>query len=110
MLSLAMTRLEEFIQTSGFMPTVLAKLAGISRQHLSRLRKGTAEPSRAVMVKLALAAGEMLRRRVFVVEMFDLGESEQLAYGLLISAKVVLGTMPLAPSPAPTGVSSPHER
>src|SRR6059058_5578452 len=100
MLSPAMTRLEAFLEDSGLMPSALAARAGISRQHLSRLRNGTAEPSRAVMVKLALAASEMLSRRVFMVEMFELSESEDTAYQLMIVARFILGTMP-------TGVSSP---
>ncbi len=105
MLSLAMTvtRLERFLRESGLMPSALATRAGISRQHLSRLRKGTAEPSRAVMVKLALAASAIRSRRVFIVEMFELSESEDAAYQLMVVARFILGTMPI-------GVSSPHER
>lgn len=89
-----MTRLESFIKEWGVKHIDFARKAGISRQHLFQLRKGTAEPTRAVMCKLALAASAMRDRRVFVVEMFELTESEQLAHGLLITAKIVLLTMP----------------
>ena len=89
-----MTRLEKFITEWGVMPTVFARRAGVSRQHLLRLRNGTAEPTRAVMCKLALAASAMRNERVFIIEMFELTESEQLAHGLLITAKMVLLTMP----------------
>lgn len=91
-----MTRLERFITEWGVKHIALARKAGVSRQHLFKLRKGTAEPTRAVMCKLALAASAIQNRRVFMVEMFELTESEQLAHGLLITAKAVLLTMPEA--------------
>jgi transcriptional regulator with XRE-family HTH domain len=89
-----MTRLEKFITEWGVRPSAFARQAEISRQYLSKLRNGTAEPTRTVMCKLALAASAMRGRRVFIVEMFELTESEQLAHGLLITAKFVLFTMP----------------
>ena len=92
-----MTRLEKYIQEWGVMPTRFARKAGISRQQLLRLRNGAAEPTRAMMCKLALAASAMRNERVFIVEMFELTESEQLAHGLLITAKMVLLTMPTEP-------------
>src|SRR5436305_5180184 len=94
MLSLAMTRLEHFIRESRLKRRALAARAGITRQYLLRLRKGTAEPTRPLMVALALAASEMLSRRVFVVEMFELSESEEVAYQLMVVARFILGTMP----------------
>jgi transcriptional regulator with XRE-family HTH domain len=97
-----MTRLEQFITEWGVMPSAFARKAGISRQHLLRIRKGTADPTREVMCGLALAASVMRNRRVFIVEMFELTESEQLAHGLLISAKMVLFTMPTMPIDPPT--------
>jgi transcriptional regulator with XRE-family HTH domain len=89
-----MTRLEAFIKQWGVKHITFARKAGISRQHLFQLRKGLAEPTRATMCKLALAASAIQNRRVFVVEMFELTESEQLAHGLLITAKLILLTMP----------------
>jgi transcriptional regulator with XRE-family HTH domain len=89
-----MTRLERFITECGFIPTVFAQRAGVSRQQLFKLRKGTAEPTRATMCKLALAASAMRNERVFIVQMFELTESEQLAHGLLVTAKVILATKP----------------
>src|SRR3954452_22051118 len=88
------TRLEKFIKEWGVKPGVFARKAGISRQHMLRLRNATMDPSRGVMCKLALAASAMRSRRVFIVEMFELTESEQLAHGLLITTKAVLLTMP----------------
>jgi|GEM_PF-1952121 len=90
----ATTRLEGFIKEWGVKPGVFARKAGISRQHLLRLRNGTMDPSRGVMCKLALAASEMRGRRVFIDEMFELTESEWLAHNLLIIARVILTTLP----------------
>jgi transcriptional regulator with XRE-family HTH domain len=89
-----MTRLETYIKEWGVKPTILARKAGISRQQLFQLRKGTAEPTRATMCKLALAASAMRNRRVFVIEMFKLTESEDLTHQILIVAKAILATMP----------------
>ena len=97
------TRLERFIRNWGVKPTALARQAGISRQHLLRLRRGTAEPTRDLMVRLTLAASAMRVRRVFVVEMFELTESEERMHQLLIFAKAILATLP-------DGASSPEER
>ncbi len=96
-----MTRLEKYITAWGVKHIAFARKAGVSRQHLFQLRKGLAEPTRATMCKLALAASAMQNRRVFVVEMFELTESEELAHGLLITAKMVLLTMPTDPQAQP---------
>jgi hypothetical protein len=58
-------------------PSYLADDAGISRQHLLRLRKGTAEPTRLVMIWLTTAARRILRSRVKITELFDLGDGER---------------------------------
>ena len=89
-----MIRLEAFIESTGIMPSALAARAGVSRQHVLRLRKGAAEPTRDIMVRLAVAASDILRRPVFVAEMFDLGESETRLFGLLTAARTILATMP----------------
>src|SRR4051794_36549510 len=88
------TRLEKFIKAWGVKPGVFAKRAGVSRQHLLRLRSGTMDPSRAVMCKLALAASAMRNERVFITDMFELTESEELAHNLLVVAKFMLTTTP----------------
>ena len=90
----AIIPLEAFIKSTGIMPSALAARAGISRQHVLRLRKGTAEPTREIMVRLAAAASAIMRRPVFVAEMFDLGESETLLYGLWIAARAIVDPAP----------------
>lgn len=89
-----MTRLEKFITAWGVMPTVFVRRAGVSRQHLYQLRKGLAEPTRATMCRLALAASAMRNERVFVTDMFELTESEELTHQIFVVAKVVLNTLP----------------
>jgi hypothetical protein len=69
-------RLSRFLKASGIRPLHLADTAGISRQHLGRLRAGLAEPTRPVMVWLRIASGRLLRRPVRMSELFDLGDDE----------------------------------
>jgi transcriptional regulator with XRE-family HTH domain len=68
------TRLERFITLKSVKPSHLADHAGMSRQYLLKLRRGTAEPTRPMMVKIAGAARWLLCRRVKVQELFDLGD------------------------------------
>jgi hypothetical protein len=66
------TRLEDFLKANGIKPVHFARESGVSRQHIMRLRLGTMEPTRHMMVVLATAAWRILRRRVAIEEMFDL--------------------------------------
>jgi len=54
------------------MPSQVALEAGISRQHLLRLRNGAAEPTRGVMVNLAAACTRLLRKKVEIADLFEL--------------------------------------
>jgi transcriptional regulator with XRE-family HTH domain len=56
----------------GLKPNEVAEVAGISRQHLLRLRYGRAEPTRPVMIWLTIACRRLLGRRVRVSDLFDL--------------------------------------
>ena len=73
------TRLELFIRTNDLRPNVIADVTGISRQHLLRLRFGHTEPTRPMMIWIAVACRRLLggRRRVRVTELFDLGDGER---------------------------------
>lgn len=73
-MSSTVTRLESFLHQNGIRPLHLATCAGVSRQQLQRLRYGRAEARRPTIVKLARACGLLLRRKVGVSELFDLGE------------------------------------
>jgi transcriptional regulator with XRE-family HTH domain len=67
-----MTRLGEFISREDLGPARLARRAGISRQHLYRLRYGKQEPTRPMMVRLARASSGLLKRDVSVTELFEI--------------------------------------
>jgi transcriptional regulator with XRE-family HTH domain len=79
-----MTRLERFITEWGVMPSAFAARSGVSRSHLLRLRRGTMEPTRRVMVALADAASAMQHKTVFVVELFELSRADEGMYQALI--------------------------
>jgi transcriptional regulator with XRE-family HTH domain len=71
------TRLDRFIKQAGVKPSRLAERAGVSRQHLLRLRRGQMEPTRRMMVALADAASQMCRRTVYTVELFELSHGDE---------------------------------
>ena len=67
------TRLEWFIRTRGLKPRHVAQEAGISRQHLLRLRKGKAQPTSETIADVRRACSRLLRKRVSVHDLFDIG-------------------------------------
>lgn len=69
------TRLETFMKTNAIRPATLARTAYVSRQHLMRVRKGEDDPTRHVMVRLAMACTLIVRRRVKMDEIFDLTDA-----------------------------------
>ena len=75
-----LTRLGLFVRDSSIKPNELADVSGVSRQHLTRLRYGQAEPTRPVMIWLTIACRRLLeardgrRIRVRVQQLFDLGD------------------------------------
>jgi transcriptional regulator with XRE-family HTH domain len=71
------TRLELFIKQAGVKPSGLAERAGVSRQHLLRLRRGQMEPTRRMMVALANAASQICRRTAYTVELFELSPGDE---------------------------------
>jgi transcriptional regulator with XRE-family HTH domain len=72
-----LTRLESFLRGEGIRPSHLAHDAGISRQHLMRLRRGTSQPTLKMMIVLATAARRILGRKVEVPELFDIGTNRR---------------------------------
>ena len=52
-------------------------MTGISRQQVMRLRYGIADPKRQTMSWLTIAARRLLKRRVRITELFDLGDGER---------------------------------
>lgn len=74
-----LSRLGKFIRDNELIPNEVADVTGISRQHLLRLRKGEAEPTRPLMIWITIACRRLIgrRRRVRLTELFDLGDGER---------------------------------
>lgn len=70
-------RLGVFLRDNEVKPNELADVTGISRQHLLSLRYGRKEPTRPLMIWLTIACRRMLKRRVRITELFDLGDGER---------------------------------
>jgi predicted transcriptional regulator len=68
------TRIEGFLQRNGIKPIHLARKAGISRQHLRRIRTGVADPTRPIIKDLTIAVRRLLQRPVRASELFELGD------------------------------------
>ena len=74
-----LSRFGAFLRNNKIKPSVLADVAGVSRQHVMRLRYGKAEPTRPVMIWLTVACRRLMgdRRRVRLTQLFDLGDGEK---------------------------------
>jgi hypothetical protein len=70
-------RLGVFLRDNKVKPNELADVTGISRQHLLSLRYGRKEPTRPLMIWLTIACRRMLKRRVRITQLFDLGDGER---------------------------------
>jgi len=66
------TRLQRFITANKIKPSRLARISGVSRQHLLRLRRGVMDPRRVTMVLLARGCSHLLGRWVSLDELFDI--------------------------------------
>lgn len=66
------TLLEDFIVRYRLKPAAVARAASCSRQHLGRLRRGEAEPTRDMMIRIAEACGNLRGRRVTIDDVFEL--------------------------------------
>ena len=67
------TRLEAFIKANKIKPAALARASGITRQYLSQLRRGTADPRRAVIAAIVDGCRKLTCKRVKATDLFDLG-------------------------------------
>jgi len=70
------TRLHNFMTANRITGIRLAVRAGVSATHISRVRRGASEPTRGIMVAIAGAASDILRKKIPVSELFDLGDDE----------------------------------
>ena len=66
-----LTKLETFLRAKGIKPADVAREARVSRQHLLRLRKGIAQPTITMLVKITNACSALLGRTVAYSELFD---------------------------------------
>lgn len=73
-----MSRLGQFMAMRRIKPKTLAEIANISRQQLLRLRCGRATPSLETMLAIRTACAAILSRRVYVAELFNIGEDDVL--------------------------------
>jgi transcriptional regulator with XRE-family HTH domain len=74
-----LNRFGRFLRDQGIKPQELADVTGVSRQHILRLRYGTMEPTRPIMIWLTVGCRRLLgkRSRVRITQLFDLGDGEK---------------------------------
>lgn len=66
----AATRIERFIRRNKIKPAELAREAGVTRQQLLRIRKGTADPRFMTALRIRDACSRLLLRYVAIEEVF----------------------------------------
>lgn len=66
-----LSRLGEFMRTHRIPNALLATRSAVSRRYLVELRYDRCDPTRLVMVRIAVAAGHILGTSVSVEELFD---------------------------------------
>jgi predicted transcriptional regulator len=71
------TKLETYLKSRQIKPAHLAKEAGISRQHLLRVRMGRMEPTRRYMAAIVTAVRRLTNKPVCATDLFDLGEDDK---------------------------------
>ena len=76
-----MTGLHTFLTDHGISTSELARLSGLSRQHIIRLKQGRGNPTERTMQRIAAAAAMKLQRSASVAEVFGLGLSESIPAG-----------------------------
>ena len=72
-----LSRFGRFLAINNVPPKLVADLAGVSRQHVYRLRYRKSEPTRPVMIALMITCRQITRRAVQMYELFNLGDGEQ---------------------------------
>ena len=70
------SKLDDFIRDHQLKRNSLADAATVSRQHLYRLRRGTASATIETARRIAIGCSHLLGRPVGVGELFDIGEAE----------------------------------
>lgn len=78
MLTILSTKLGRFIKVNKLKPAKVAREAGVSRQHLFRIRKGIADPGFTLALRIRDACGRLLQREVSIDELFGLTDPQAL--------------------------------
>ena len=65
------TRLDSFLREHALKPANVAREAGISRQHLLRIRKAQADPTVMTALRIRDACGRLLSRSVTLADVFE---------------------------------------
>jgi transcriptional regulator with XRE-family HTH domain len=68
------TRLKAFMKQHGITILRLATMAELNENTVRTIRAGQTDPRRPTMVQMARGASAILRRKVSVTELFDLGD------------------------------------
>lgn len=64
------SKLDTFVQRHRLTYANIAREAGVSRQHLLRIRRG-ASPTIGLAKRIRLACGRLIKRSVRITEVFD---------------------------------------
>ncbi|HXH92993.1 MAG TPA: helix-turn-helix transcriptional regulator [Thermoanaerobaculia bacterium] len=75
---IAATMLARFLTANKLKPVEVAREAGVSRQHLCRIRKGIADPGYMLAMRIRDACGRLLLRFVSIDELFDSSDPQAL--------------------------------
>jgi DNA-binding XRE family transcriptional regulator len=75
---ITVTTLARFMNENELKPLQVAREAGISRQHLYRIRSGDDDPGMMTALRIRDACGRLLLRRVSIDELFHSSDPQAL--------------------------------
>jgi DNA-binding XRE family transcriptional regulator len=70
------TTLARFMNKNELKAAEVAREAGVSRQHLYRIRKGEDDPAITIAARIINACGRLLSRKVTFDELFDASDPQ----------------------------------
>lgn len=71
-----LSRFGRFMNVHHIVTARLADVSGVSRQHIYRLRYGLLDATVVMMLRLRDGCRLILRRRIFLSEIYDIGEDD----------------------------------
>lgn len=72
-----MTKLAKFCRTHGISTSALAREAGVSRKHTTRVMQGRAEAGELVIARLTRAAERLVEEEVDPTDLFEFSVSRR---------------------------------